>query len=74
MKLELKKEYWNFSIGGGRTNTIKLKDICETLYENLYNSGLSDYFIVSDSKVQIEKDNVLKSKYSDNDTDKSESN
>jgi len=74
MDLELKLEYYDFSIGGGKKKKIKLKDICPSLYPDLYKSNLSDFFIVSEVNIPEEVEKSLKSKKKDikaDDTNKS---
>jgi hypothetical protein len=52
MKLQLKKEYLDWSINsGGRNVKRKLKNIHPTEFENLYNLGYTDFFDVIDDNI-----------------------
>ena len=44
MKLRIKEEYKEFSIGGGRMNKVKLANLDPSLYQSLYDSGYSEFF------------------------------
>ena len=44
MKLRIKEEYKEFSIGGGRLKKIKLKNLDPSLYQSLYDNGYSEFF------------------------------
>lgn len=44
MKLKIKEEYKEYSIGGGRVNTIKLKNMDPSLYEFYYKNGYKEFF------------------------------
>jgi hypothetical protein len=66
MKLELKSEYNEWSIGGGKTLKRKLKNICPSEYERLFKAGYNFFF---DVEVEPVLKSSLKSKKTD-DTDK----
>lgn len=66
MKLKLKSEYHEWSIGGGKTLKRKLKNICPSEYERLFLKG---YYFFFDKEVEEVLRSSLKSKKTD-DTDK----
>lgn len=51
--MELKKEWSEISIGGGRTKTRKIKDMTEAEKENLYDNGFQDFFVEIIESVEI---------------------
>lgn len=50
MKLKLKDKYYEFSIGGGSLQTIKLGDIDPLLYEDFYKRGFTEFFEIEDEE------------------------
>lgn len=58
MKLKIKEEYLDYSIGGGLLKTIKLIDIDPLLYEEYYNNGFSEFF-EKEKKSSIIKNNEV---------------
>ena len=61
MKLELKKEFLEWSIGcGGRNIKRKLKNVHPSEFEKLYNEGYKDFFIVSKENLPHSERDVLK--------------
>ena len=55
-RLRVKEEYKEFSIGGGRFNKIKLKNLDPSSYEFLYKNGYEEFFYVE------VKENITKTK------------
>lgn len=61
MKLELKKEFLEWSIGcGGKSIKRKLKNVHPSEFEKLYNEGYKDFFIVSKENTSFTERDVLK--------------
>lgn len=75
MKLKLKHEFLDWSIGsGGKTVKRKLKNVHPTEFEKLYNNGYKEFFIVDevkDTKVEIKdvKSNKNKVEIDDSNTE-----
>jgi hypothetical protein len=46
MNLKIKKEYLEYSIGGGKLKTLKLKNIPESQWETYYDMGFKKFFTV----------------------------
>ncbi|MFY8170052.1 MAG: hypothetical protein ACOVK2_02930 [Candidatus Fonsibacter sp.] len=46
MELKVKEEYLEYSIGGGKMKSTKLKNILPEQYEYFYNNGFEEFFNV----------------------------
>lgn len=63
MKLKLKEQYLEYSIGGGLMKATKLKNLKESEYIKYYNSGFQSFFeVIEEPKKKkviekIEEDN-----------------
>jgi len=51
MALKLKEEYKEWSIGGGGSKKVKLKNLCPSLYEEVYKS-YPDFFTKKVEKIE----------------------
>lgn len=56
MELKVKEEYLEYSIGGGKMKSTKLKNILPEQYEYFYNNGFSEFFNVIEEEVIIEEE------------------
>ena len=56
MKLKIKEEYKEWSIGGGRNRPLKLKNLDPSLWEYYYLNGYSEFF----EEVIVEKKETKK--------------
>ena len=54
MKLKLKKEYLNYSIGANKSKRVYFRDLEPEKYEYYYNSGYADFFDVEKKVKQLE--------------------
>lgn len=50
MKVTLKQEFYEWSIGGGHINKKKLKNHTEEEWLDLYNKGFKDFFSIKKDK------------------------
>lgn len=55
MKLSIKKEYLEWSIGGGRLKTFKLKNLPKSEYQKYYDLGFSEFFEVVKKKSKFQE-------------------
>lgn len=62
MKLELKREYLQCGIGGGKTKIRKWKNISESEWLEFYRRGVTEPFIVSDTDTHKEEENLPEAK------------
>jgi hypothetical protein len=46
MELKIKEQYLEYSIGGGKVKSTKLKNLNPRQYERYFNSGYADFFEV----------------------------
>jgi hypothetical protein len=69
MRLKLKPEYLEFSIGGGKTIKRKLKNIDPSEFEKLYNLGYKEFFEEVDTKPSKKQKEVLEPLKIDNKID-----
>jgi hypothetical protein len=69
MKLKIKEQYLEWSIGGGRVKNIKLKDIKEKDYPKYYDNGFQSFFEVIE---EPKKKKVIEKIEEENDSNKQE--
>jgi hypothetical protein len=70
MKLKLKREYLEHSIGGGKLIKRKFKNIHADEYEYYWNLGYTEYFIVEKEKAKAKEIELIEEKEIEDDTDK----
>ena len=69
-KLKLKREYLNWSIGGGKLKKRKFCDIHESEFPMYWNAGFTEFFeVIEEKPIKKEKTPEIE-KLEDNDTDK----
>ena len=71
MKLKVKEEYLEYSIGGGRLKKMKLHNIPTELYQKYYDMGFQEFFEVEEEKkksVKNDKTNKRRNSISLSDT------
>lgn len=55
MELKIKEEYLEYSIGGGKMKSTKLKNMIPEQYEYFYNNGFEKFFNIIEDII-IEED------------------
>jgi len=53
MELKIKEQYLEYSIGGGKVKSTKLKNLNPRHYERYFNSGYADFFEVLTTSNEI---------------------
>jgi hypothetical protein len=63
MELKIKKQFLEYSIGGGKLKLVKLKDLPENKWKQYYDMGFKEFFSIVKTKVVepeiIEKNNNI---------------
>ena len=56
MELKIKEQYLEYSIGGGKIKSIKLKNLQPNRYEYFYNNGFSEFFdVIKEEEIKEEE-------------------
>lgn len=70
MDLKIKKEFLEWSIGGGKLKTIKLKNLPENKWKEYYDMGFKKFFTVIKKVEPVIEPVIEENKDIENDTDK----
>jgi methylmalonyl-CoA mutase cobalamin-binding subunit len=70
MELKIKKEYLDYSIGGGKMKVVKLKNLPENKWKEYYDMGFKKFFTVVKKVEPVIETIVEENKDIENDTNK----
>lgn len=66
IKLKLKREYLNHSVGGGKFKKRKFCDVHESEFQKYFNAGFTEFFEVVEEKPLKKEKPVLKEEIKEN--------